>query len=66
MLAYVSLKIYVFYVQYGVSSNYVLVKKEEIKKRKQNEKNTCRSVFDQISRLVFTLFLKTTKLLLLV
>ena len=38
MLAYVSLKIYVFYVQYGVSSNYVLVKKEEIKKRKQKEK----------------------------
>ena len=66
MLAYVSLKIHIFYVKYGVSSNYVLVKKEEIKKRKQNEKNTCRSVFDQISRLVFTLFLKTTKLLLLV
>lgn len=38
MLAYVSLKIYIFYVQYGVSSNYVLVKKEEIKKRKQKEK----------------------------
>ena len=38
MLAYVSLKIYIFYVQYGVSSNYVLVKKEEIKKRKQTEK----------------------------
>ena len=38
MLAYVSLKIYIFYVKYGVSSNYVLVKKEEIKKRKQKEK----------------------------
>ena len=38
MLAYVSLKIYIFYVQYGVSSNYVLIKKEEIKKRNQNEK----------------------------
>ena len=37
MLAYLWLKIYIFYVQYWASWNYVLVKKEEIKKTKQNK-----------------------------